>query len=154
MSHYSVSKISPLVVGTSAGKLLAFCFGLTLFFTIPNSAADSNGVMHWVILFWYPTIGGIVGISNAIKQDFLFDLPWWLRAPTLGAWMNFMAAMLSQGEVQEFSVIIQLSSGLLSSPFWFVLDGLVIGTLCGFASVTVENYWEKHYFNSQRTASL
>ena len=154
MSKLSISIISPLVVGTSTGKLIAFCFGLTLFFSIPDSASHSNEVMRWVILFWYPTLGGIVGISNAIKRDFIFDLPWWLRAPILGSWMNFMAVMLSQGDIQGFTVFVQLSSGFLSSPFWFVLDGLIIGTLCGYVSTVVENYWEKYYFGSRKTANV
>ena len=134
--------MSPLLAGTAAGKLVAFAMGVGVFFALPNLVTDLNVCGRWAILFWYPSLGGIIGISNVVKTEPIFNLRihWWQRAPILGAWMNLMVVLFAYEGMREFTMTIHFSNGELSSPFWFVLDGVVIGVIVGYVSTKVEQW--------------
>ena len=128
--------MSPLLAGTAAGKLVAFAMGVGVYFALPHLVTDLSVCGRWAILFWYPSLGGIIGISNVVKTEPILNLRlhWWQRAPILGAWMNFMVVLFANEGMRELTMTIHFSNGVLSSPFWFVLDGAVIGVIVGYVS--------------------
>ena len=135
---------TPLIAGAAAAKIIGLCIGVALFFTLPQLAPELENSMLWGLLLWYPTLGGIVGISNLIKRYPWLDLPlpWWIRAPWLGAWMNFVVVLIAGDAMLGTSITVHLFDSL-SSSFWFVLDGFVAAAISGLVGAQVEIRCEK-----------
>jgi len=53
--------------------------------------------------------------------------PWWFRAGLLGAWMNFVLTFFAYDAMQAMMVSLFGEAGTLSSPFWFVAEGAILG---------------------------
>ena len=140
MIRKRISNMPPLLAGAAAGKWVAFCMGMAMFFLLPDSVADITLLDRWAVVFWYATVGGVVGVSNVVKQEPISGLPvpWWLRAPLLGAWMHLMVVLFAGEGLQNLVLVIHATKGALISPYWFVLDGLLIGFVVGFISTDVE----------------
>jgi hypothetical protein len=61
-------------------------------------------------------------------------LPWMLRGIFLGAWMNFMLTFFAYDAMQAVMVSTFGVGGLLSSPFWFTLEGAIVGLIIDYAA--------------------
>ncbi len=101
-----------LVTRIAIGKMVGFAVGLAGFLLLPYFAPEAGWLVRWGVLLWYTTLGAIIGVFGVFTWHPVLKLPmpWWFRAPLLGAWMNFV----------------------LTSPFWFTLEGAVVGLLIGY----------------------
>ncbi len=135
-----ISNMPPLLAGAAVGKWVAFCMGMAMFFLLPRSVADIDLLDRWAVVFWYTTVGGVVGVSNIVKQEPISGLtiPWWVRAPLLGSWLHLMVVLFAGDGLPDLVLTIHATNGVLISPYWFVLDGLVIGFTVGLISTNVE----------------
>jgi hypothetical protein len=95
--------------------------------------------MRWGFLLWYTTLGAIIAIFGVFNWHPVLELPlpWWLRAPLLGAWMNFVLTLLMHDRLAEFSLELFGSGNLFTSPFWFVAEGALVGLVIGYAATRV-----------------
>ncbi len=59
-------------------------------------------------------------------------MPWWFRAPLMGAWMNFVLTFFAYAAMQAMMVTMFGEDGVLSSPFWFTAEGAIIGLIIGY----------------------
>ena len=59
-------------------------------------------------------------------------MPWWIRAPILGAWMNFVLIFFAFDRFAEMMVTMFGADGMFLSPFWFVLEGAIVGLIIGY----------------------
>ncbi len=59
-------------------------------------------------------------------------MPWWVRAPFLGAWMNFVLTFFAYDTMKDMLVAMFGAEGALTSPFWFTLEGALVGLLIGY----------------------
>ena len=59
-------------------------------------------------------------------------MPWWFRAPLIGAWMNFVLTFFAYDAMQMMMVSFFGEGGVLSSPFWFTAEGAIIGLIIGY----------------------
>jgi len=109
-----------LMTRIAIGKGIGFLFGLSGFILLPYFLPDAGWLLRWGILFWYTTLGAIIGVFGVFTYHPILKLPfpWWFRSTVIGAWMNMNAV---------FGV-----DGVLSSPFWFVLEGALVGLLIGY----------------------
>ncbi len=118
------------------GKGVGLIFGLLGFVFIPMFVPDASTMFRWAILLWYTTFGAIIGVFGVFTYHPVLQLPmpWWFRAPIIGAWLNFVLTLFIYDTLQAFMTSIFGENGMLASPFWFVfegaLGGLVIGYLC------------------------
>ena len=53
------------------------------------------------------------------------------------AWLNLIVTLFAFDTMQDYSMLVHLSFGMLSSQFWFVADGAIVGLIAGFASTRV-----------------
>ena len=129
---------SVLVRRIFIGKSLGFLLGLLAFFLIPYFLSDVNHLIPWGVLLWYTTFGAIIGVFGVFTYHPVFkrDIPWWLRSSVIGAWMNFVLVFFAYETMQSMIHVI-FPSGLISSPFWFALEGVIIGL--------VIDYWATKY---------
>ena len=123
-----------LITRIAIGKGIGFAFGLLGLILFPFFVPDVGWMLRWGILFWYTTVGAIIGIFGVMTWHPVLKLPmpWWFRAPLLGAWMNFVLTLFIYDMLGDVLVELFGDNGLMSSPFWFVAEGAVAGLIIGY----------------------
>ena len=124
------SLITRIVVGKSIG----FVFGLAGLIFLPHFLPDVGWMPRLGIFFWYTTVGAVIGVFGVMNWHPVFNLPmpWWIRAPFLGAWMNFVLVFFAHDLMSEMLVAVFGEHGAMQSPFWFVAEGAIIGLVIGY----------------------
>ncbi|MDH3668263.1 MAG: hypothetical protein OEN23_15145 [Paracoccaceae bacterium] len=125
-----------MVTRIAVGKTVGFFFGLIGFLMMPYMLPEAGQMLAWGFLLWYTTLGAIVAIFGVFDFHPILRLPmpWWFRAPLLGAWMNFVLTLLIYDQLAAFGLALFGAEGVFTSPFWFVAEGAVVGLVIGFAA--------------------
>jgi len=123
-----------LITRIAVGKGIGFAFGLVGLIFLPHFLPDVGWMPRLGILFWYTTVGAIIGMFGVMTWHPILRLPmpWWFRASVLGAWMNFVLVFFAHELMAEMMVTVFGESGALQSPFWFVAEGALIGLVIGY----------------------
>jgi hypothetical protein len=128
-----------LVTRIAIGKTVGFAFGLIGFLMLPHILPEANPMLRWGFLLWYTTLGAIIAIFGVFTWHPVLQvpIPWWVRAPLLGAWMNFVLTLMIHDQLRQFSVSLFGPDSVLTSPFWFVAEGAVVGLAIGYACTRI-----------------
>lgn len=123
-----------LMTRIAIGKLIGFAVGLITFFVLPYALPDASALFRWGMLFWLTTVGAVIGVFGVFTWHPILGLPlpWWLRSSIIGAWMMFVLTFFAYDEMAAIMATTFGPDGLLSSPFWTVIDGAVLGLIIGF----------------------
>ena len=123
-----------LITRIAIGKGVGLVFGLIGFMYLPNFLPEADWMIRWGILLWYPTLGAVVGVFGVFTRHPVLNLPmpWWFRAPIIGAWMNFVLTFFAYEKMEAMLVSVFSQDGALTNPFWFVLEGAIVGLIIGF----------------------
>lgn len=134
----------PIIAGITMAKAVAFFAGIIVFLLLPGFVPDIDPLARWALLFWYPTIAGVAAASNV--TDFIdikfMRWQWWQRSVLIGAWLNLIVTLFASDTMQDYSMLVHLSFGMLNSQFWFVGDGAIIGLIAGFTANRVQQHDE------------
>jgi hypothetical protein len=124
-----------MITRIAIGKGIGFIIGLIAFFMLPVLWPDTPEHIRWGILFWYVTFGAIIGVFGVFTYHPILRLPmpWWIRAPILGAWLNFVMALMMY-DILEAMLDHLFPSGLFRTPYWLVVEGAIIGFIIGFVA--------------------
>ncbi len=123
-----------LVTRIAIGKGVGFAVGLAGFIFLPFFVPEAGWLIRWGILLWYTTLGAIIGMFGVFTWHPILKMPmpWWVRAPFLGAWMNFVLTFFAYDVMKDMLVAMFGPEGILASPFWFALEGALFGLLVGY----------------------
>lgn len=134
MSLEGVFQQPSIVTRIAIGKAIGFVVGLLGFAIIPAILPDAGSYFRWAILLWYTTFGAIIGVFGVFTYHPVLKLPmpWWFRAPIMGAWLNFVLTLFIFDELKAFTTVMFGANGLMASPFWFVFEGAVIALMIGY----------------------
>ncbi len=123
-----------LVTRIAIGKGVGLVVGLAGFIFLPFFVPEAGWLIRWGILLWYTTLGAIIGMFGVFTWHPILKvpMPWWLRAPVLGAWMNFVLTFFAYDTMKDMLVAMFGPDGILASPFWFALEGALFGLLVGY----------------------
>jgi hypothetical protein len=123
-----------LITRIGIGKGIGFLFGLAGFICLPYFLEDAGMMLRLGIMFWYTTVGAIIGVFGVFTYHPILKLPfpWWFRASLLGAWMNFVLVFFAYDVMSAMMVSVFGEGGMLSSPFWFTAEGAIIGFVIGY----------------------
>jgi len=118
------------------GKTIGLVIGLTGFVLLPFFYPEAGWLLRWGVLLWYTTIGAIIGVFGVYTRHPILNLPmpWWFRAPILGAWMNFVLTFFAYDTMLEVMVGMFGDQGVMTSPFWFTAEGAVVGLVIGYVA--------------------
>ena len=116
------------------GKSIGFLFGLIGFIFLPLFLPEADWLLRWGILLWYTTVGAIIGVFGVFTYHPVLKLPfpWWFRAPLMGAWMNFVLTFFAYDAMANMIDAMFGTDGIISSPFWFTLEGAIVGLVIGY----------------------
>ena len=125
-----------LITRIAVGKLIGFTVGLIGFICLPYFYPEAGWLLRWGLLFWYTTLGAIIGVFGVFTWHPILKLPmpWWFRAPLLGVWMNFVLVFFAYDDMHKVLLAMFGEGGFFTSPFWFTLEGGLVGLLMGFAA--------------------
>ena len=118
------------------GEFIGLVFGLAGFILLPFFYPEAGWLLRWGILLWYTTVGAIIGVFGVYTRHPIlnFPMPWWFRAPILGAWMNFVLTFFAYDAMREVLVGMFGDQGVINSPFWFTAEGAIIGLVIGYVA--------------------
>ena len=123
-----------LVTRIAVGKGVGLVIGLIGFLFLPYFVPEADWLIRWGVLLWYTTMGAIIGVFGVFTWHPVLKLPmpWWFRAPLVGAWMNFVLTFFAYDAMKTMMVTMFGADGLLASPFWFTAEGAVAGFIIGY----------------------
>ncbi len=103
-----------LTTRIAIGKGIGFLFGLAGFLLLPSFLPDAGWLFRWGILLWYTTVGAIIGVFGVYTRHPILKLPlpWWFRAPFVGAWMNFVLTFFAYDTMAAMLVAMFGEDGL------------------------------------------
>jgi len=122
-----------IIIRIAIGKAIGFVIGLAGFIILPFLVPDVGWQLRWGILLWYTTLGAIVGVFGIFTRHpvLMFPMPWWVRAPIIGGWMNFVLMFFAYEQMEVVLVAMFGAGSPLNMPLWFVVEGAVVGALIG-----------------------
>ena len=125
-----------LTTRIALGKAIGFSVGLAGFVLLPWFMPEAGWLIRWGFLLWYTTLGAIIGMFGVFTWHPVLKLPmpWWVRDPFIGAWMNFVLTFFAYDMLKQAMEAIFGLDGVLSSPFWFVAEGAVVGLIIGYVA--------------------
>lgn len=125
-----------LATRIAVGKVIGLVIGLVGFFALPQFYPEASWQLRWGILLWYVTMGAIVGVLGVVTRHpvLMLPLPWWVRAPIVGAWLNFVLTFFAYRDMEAVLTATFGAGGAVTSPFWFVLEGAVVATVMGYCA--------------------
>ncbi|NQV57061.1 MAG: hypothetical protein HQ503_14470 [Rhodospirillales bacterium] len=123
-----------LITRIAIGKATGFVIGLIAFICVPYFVPDAGWLIRWGFLLWYTTLGAIIGVFGVFTWHPILKLPmpWWIRAPFVGAWMNFVLTFFAFDTIKDMMVAMFGADGMLQSPFWITAEGAVVGVIIGY----------------------
>jgi hypothetical protein len=123
-----------LITRIAIGKAVGFVVGLLGLVFLPFFWPDATWMIRWGVLFWYTTLGALIGVFGVFTYHPIIKLPmpWWFRSSFLGAWMNFVLTLFAYDTLLAIMQSMFGESGILTSPFWFVLEGALVSLLMGY----------------------
>jgi len=123
-----------LITRIAIGKGVGLVIGLIGFIFLPYFIPDAEWMIRWGILLWYTTLGAIVGVFGVFTWHPVLKLPmpWWFRAPLISAWMNFVLIFFAFDRFAAMMITMFGVDGMFLSPFWFVLEGAIVGLIIGY----------------------
>ncbi|MEX1036210.1 MAG: hypothetical protein WDZ54_09655 [Sneathiella sp.] len=123
-----------LITRIAVGKIVGFIVGLIGFLLLPYLWPEGDLLLRFGILFWYITVGAVIGAFGVLTWNPVLRLPmpWWFRAPLIGGWMNFVLALFAYDMFARMMLDILGPDFPFTSPFWFVLEGAIVGLVMGF----------------------
>lgn len=123
-----------LVYRVGVGKALGLVIGLLGFFLLPVFVHDTTLYFRTGILFWYVSLGAIIGVFGIFNRHPVLSIPmpWWVRGAIIGAWFNLVLTLIAYEQICTMSMAIFGEYSVYLSPFWMVLEGAIIGLLMDY----------------------
>ncbi len=123
-----------LMTRIAIGKGIGFAFGLAGLLLMPYFLPDAGWLIRIGILLWYTTLGAIIGVFGVVTFHPVLKLPmpWWVQAPLVGGWMNFVLVFFAYDTMKAMMMVIFGADGIITSPFWFAAEGAIFGLIVGY----------------------
>lgn len=116
------------------GKTIGFVLAGTGILMFADWFPDMTLAVKWGFVFYYTIIGALVGLTGIMAYNPILKMPmpWWFRGPWLGGWMNFILMLFIYDDLAAMQARAFGADALLSSPWWFVVEGAILGLLMDF----------------------
>ena len=116
------------------GKIIGLCMGIAYLVFLPTAGVAAISMHGAGALMLFMFMGVLIGFIGQFDRHPVLDfaMPWWFRGSVVGASMMLMFVFLTYD-----TLVVLMQSPLvtwtgLSSPFWILIDGTIIGLLMSF----------------------
>lgn len=117
----------------AVGKGIGLVIGIGGLGMVPAFMPGADPWLIWAILFWYPTIGAVIGFAGVLTAHPLgFPMPWFVRGAAIGTWMNFVLVLFAHEPMRAFLEVWFGAGSWLASPFLFVPEGAAVGLVIDY----------------------
>jgi len=126
-------KRNSLFTSVAVGKAVGFVIGLAGFVCLSFFAKETSLILRFGVLFWYTTLGAIIGVFGVFTWHPILrlPLPWWFRSFILGTWMNFVLMLFTYDQFKVLAASVFGETSIFVMPYWMLLEGAVSGLLIG-----------------------
>jgi len=131
-----MSRFNSLVGRIAVGKFVGLIFGIAGFILVTALVPDVTWSLPWGVLLWYVTLGAVIGVFGVFTRHPVLQIPmpWWVRAPFIGGWMNFVLVLFAYDSLKHVAIAVFGSGSTFVSPFWFVAEGAIVGAIIGYCA--------------------
>ena len=138
--------ITPIARRIAVGKAIGLGFGLAAFVLVPVWVPDADPLLLWGVLFWYMTVGAVIGMAGVLDRHPALDLPlgWYLRAPIIGAWMNLNLVLIAHEPLIELTAAFVPGATVATVFTVALVEGAAIGWLIGAVASMVGGEGRRH----------
>lgn len=133
---------SPLMKRTALAKAAGLLVGVVGFYMIRTTIPTADPLLAWGVLALCLTIGGLIGVVGTAGRIPLLDwpLPSAVRGAMMSGWVALLVLFFGHGAMGDAILTSQFSVFGLTSPWWLILDAMVIGALIdGFVTWAVKD---------------
>lgn len=117
------------------GKLIGLLLGFIVMLLMPTFGFPGFSMIGFGILLMFILMGAMIGFIGQFDRHPMlnFRMPWWVAGPMVGAVFMLMFVLLSHDSLQLVMQSTLISWTGLVSPFWAIIDGLIVGGIMGLA---------------------
>jgi len=116
------------------GKTIGFIVGVIVMSFLPSFGIPVFSMFGFGTMLMLVLMGATTGFMGMFDRHpaLGFKTPWWISGPFVGAFFMLMYVLFTY-ETLELMIASDLISWMgLTSPFWALLDGIIIGGVMGF----------------------
>lgn len=124
-----------MFVGVLSGLIL----GIALILLLPVFGFPLLSTFGFGTLVMFILMGMFIGMVGMFDYHpiFGFKMRWWIRGAVAGFLFMLMYILLSYASLEIVMASTLISWTGLSSPFWALIDGIVIGLVVGFLETKI-----------------
>lgn len=118
------------------GKTIGFLVGALVFFWIPGVGIDMSMEFRIGMWLFYIMMGAFIGVFGTMTKHTVlnFRMPFWFRGAWIGMSMHLLLVLLAYDEINMFLELDMMKSMGFVSPYWALLDGVILGILMDWAA--------------------
>lgn len=124
----AVAKVTGLVIGSFTILLLSL-------FSAETSFEFKMGILLLIV-----TMSVMIGFVGMFERHPVFPrlvMHWWLRGPSMGIFFFLILVLLTKPELTAIMSLDILAWSGLTSPYWILIDGAILGGLIGYITTKI-----------------
>lgn len=127
-------KLHSIAGRVSIGMITGIIVGLIVMFVAPSFDMPVWSTFGGGTLLMFMLMGAFIGLIGIFDRHPVFDfkMTWWIRGAIGGILFMLMYILLTYETLELVMQSDLLSWMELKSPFWALIDGIVIGGLMSF----------------------
>lgn len=121
------------------GAIIGLIVGLLIIVSLPMFGFPLFSMFGFGTLMIFIMMGLTLGLAGIFDNHpiFGFKMQWWNRGLIVGFIFTLMYILLSYNSLEIIMQSTIVSWTGLSSPFWVLIDGIIIGLLMGYTETKV-----------------
>lgn len=123
-------------------KIIGLFFWILWFVLLPFYFPNVSTLFSWWVLFWYATIGGIIGLMWVMTKHpiFGFRLYPFVRGGVIWWWMCFIFALIAYNDLV---LLMQWTFWEHYSPFWIITEWVIVWGIIDSVTTKCCGEWKK-----------
>lgn len=121
------------------GKAIGLIFGLAFILILPTVGFDLLDMIGLGALLLFVLMGAMIAFVGQFDRHPVFDfkIKWWMNGIAVGLLFMLLFVLLTYSELEMIMSSALISWTGLTSPFWALIDGALIGLIMSFVETQI-----------------
>jgi hypothetical protein len=122
------------------GEMTGFIIGVLALILLPLISVETSLEFRIGFLLLIVIMGAMIGFIGMFTRHPLFPIitmSWWLRGPSVGILFFLVLILLAKDSLLPFMSLDIVTWMGLTSPYWALIDGAILGGLIGFITTKI-----------------